>query len=338
MKFVKCLVWLFVVYFLALTANICAQGGNSIGGHVFGDQRTPLEGITVDLLDDFSRTLSRVRTNSTGRFYFGRLPAGIYRVRVMPLGTNYQEQEQTVEIRNFFRTDSRGNSIATGLDSAQVDIYLRAKKDDSFISNETIFAQNVPERSQKLYEEAVDLLKERKSQEAYAKLIEAIEAFPEYYLAIELLGLEYVNSKHYQAAQILLQRAVQINPKSFRSLYGLAFTLYSLNLDADALSSARAALELNPSSVDALLLTGTLLRQTGSYQESESVLTKAKKLARKPLPEIHWQLALLYGNNLQRYDDAADELEQLLKQMPKDKDPEKIKLLIKTFRERSKRD
>lgn len=325
---------LLMCFVLTLVAH--AQGGNSIGGHVFGSQRLPLEGVTVELLDDFSRTLVRVRTDSTGRFSFSRLAPGRYRVRVMPLGTNYDEQEQEVEIKNFVRSDSRGNSMLTGFDSAQADFYLRVPKDRSTSSNETIFAQNVPENALKLYEEALDLLREKKTEQAFARLRSAIEAFPDYYKAIEVLGLEYVNANHFQAAQILLQRAVEINPKSYRAWYGLALSLRSQNLDAEALKAAKRALEINPGSIDAMLLNGTLLRQVGKYDDCESILSKAKKNAKTPVPEVNWQLALLYGNNLRKYKEAADELEELLKYLPKDKDPEKIKLLIKSFREKSK--
>ena len=327
-----------VVYLIcfALMANAFGQSGNSIGGHVFGVDRAPLDGITVDLLDEFSRTLSRVRTDSTGRFVFTRLAAGRFRVRVLPLGTNYQEQEQEIEIQNIVRTDSRGNNISSGFDSAQRDFYLRVDKRDEPVSNETIFVQNVPEKSQGLYNEALDLLREKKSSEAFEKLKAAIESFPDYYMAIEVLGLEYANARHYEVARILLQRAVEINPKSFKGWYGLAFALQSMNQNGDAAKAAKQALELNPSSPDAMLLTGTLLRQTKDFQGAESILVKVKKASKKPMPEVYWQLALLYGNNLKRYNDAADELEQLLKHLPKDKDPEKIKLLIKTFREKSK--
>ena len=324
------------VFCFALVANVSGQGGNSIGGHVFGNQRLPLEGITVDLLDDFSRSLGRVRTDATGRFFFNRIAAGKYRVRVMPLGTNYQEQEQEVEIRNFSRSDSRGNTVTSGFDSAQADFYLRVKKDAQLASSEVVFAQSVPDNAQRLYNEGVDLLRDKKQQEAFAKLKAAIEAFPEYYAAIEVLGLEYVNARYYPAAQILLQRAVEINPRSFKAWYGLAVALNAQNLGSEALKASKNALEIEPSSLDALLLNGTLLRQTGDYQGAESALVKVKKSTDKPMPEVYWQLALLYGNNLHKYKEAADELEILLKYLPKDKDPEKIKSLIKTLREKSK--
>ena len=333
---VKLICYGVLVLLILSAASAYGQGGNSIGGHVFGNQRAPLEGITVELLDDFSRTLARVRTDPTGRFFFNRIPAGKYRVRALPLGTNYQEQEQEVEIQNIVRTDSRGSSITSGFDSAQTDFYLRIDKDSNPSLNETIFAQNVPEDAQRLYNEAIDLLRNKKSQEAFVKLKAAIEAYPDYYMAVEVLGLEYVNATYYQAAQILLQKAVQINPKGFKSWYGLAIALKSLDLDTEALKAAQKALEINPLSLDALLLNGILLRQTGDYKGSESALVKIKKTAKKPMPEVYWQLALLYGNSLHKYREAADELESLLRYLPKDKDPEQIKLLIRTFREKSK--
>lgn len=336
MRFLKNLISVIFVVSVMFVGSIFGQGGNSISGHVFGSQRLPLEGITVDLLDDFSRTIARVRTDSTGRFFFNRMPSGRYRVRVLPFGTNYQEQEQEIEIQNMFRTDSNGERVATAFDNAQRDFYLQIDKNAEYTVTDTIFAQNVPENARRLYEQGINLLKENKSKEGYAKLIAAIEAFPEYYMAIERLGLEYINAKHYEASQILLQKAVEINPKSFKAWYGLAFSLHSLNLNADGLKASKSALEIAPTSIDALLLTGTMLRQTNDFEESEKQLTKAKKLTKKPVPEIFWQLALLYGNDLHRYKDAADELELFLKYMPEGKDTEKIKSLIKTFREKAK--
>ena len=328
-----------VVYLMCsvVIASAFGQAANSIGGHVFRSDRTTLEGITVELLDDFSRTLTRVRTDSTGRFIFSGLSSGRYQVRVLPLGTNYEEQEKEVEIQNFTRSDSRGNRITSGFDSAQVDFYLRPAKEDAQTLNEVVFAQEIPARSQQLYNEALTALKEKKSPEAFAKLKAAIEAYPDYFMAISVLGLEYVQARHYEAASILLRKAVEINPKSFKAWFGLASALKSLSLDAEALKAAQNALELSPSSVHAMLLTGTLLRQTENYTASETILTRIKKATKSPMPEVHWQLALLYGNNLRRYGDAANELEQFLKYLPNDQNPEKIKLLIKNFREKSKR-
>lgn len=332
---IKCPLGIAFLLFVMVSA-VLAQGGNTISGHVFGSQRLPLEGITVELLDDFSRTLARIRTDSTGRFFFSRMPSGRYRIRVLPLGTSYLEQEQDVEIINMVRSDSAGQRIISAYDNVQRDFYLRVDRTANPLSNETVFVQTVPEEAQRLYDQGVGLLKDGKTEEGFEKLKSAIEVFPTYYMAIERLGLEYIGRKYYDAAGALLQKAVEINPRSYKGWYGLAYSLKSLNLDADALRAAKSALGLSPSSIDALLLTGTLLRVTGSYKESQEHLIRAKRSTKTPVPEIFWQLALLYGNNLHQYKEAADELEMFLKYVPENTDTEKVRALIKTFREKSK--
>lgn len=325
----------FVLYIAHLTYAF-AQGSNTVGGYVFGPQRTPLEGITIDLLDDYSRSLGRTRTDSTGRFLFSRLAPGRYRVRTLSSGTYFQEQEKEIEIQNFSRTDSRGNRIVSGFESAQVDFYLQPIRGEVATLNEVVFVQEVPTESQQLYDQALHALKEKRTLEGYAKLRASIESFPDYFMAISVLGLEYVQAEHYEAAAILLQKAAKINPKNFKVWFGLASALKALNLNDSALDAAQNALKLSPSSVHAMLLTGILLRQSADYPAAETMFTKIKKQS-TVLPEVHWQLALLYGNNLKRYGDAADELEQFLKYLPKDRDPEQIKSLIRTFREKVKK-
>ena len=94
-----------VIFVLELFASpVYGQGGNSVGGHVFGVDRRPLSDIHVELLDDLSRTLARARTDASGRYTFFGLSSGRFRVRVMPFGTDYDEQELEVEIVSFTRT------------------------------------------------------------------------------------------------------------------------------------------------------------------------------------------------------------------------------------------
>jgi tetratricopeptide (TPR) repeat protein len=65
------------------------------------------------------------------------------------------------------------------------------------------------------------------------------------------------------------------------------------------------------------------------FDEAEKQLLKAKELAKGSMPMIHWQLALLYENDLKKYGDAAKELKLFLKAQPDTKDAEKIKEKIK---------
>jgi len=331
---VRIILFLFCIVYLAPYAY--GQFGNTISGHIFGFERQPVGNVDVELLDEFSRRIARVRTSSSGRFIFSGLSAGRFRVRVLPSATDYQEQEQEIEIVNLTRQTPTG-PIVSGSESAQRDFYLSLRKDkQSSGRSESIFVQEISPQAKEIYSRAIELLDNKKDEKQGLKDLRlAIETFPDYYNAIERLGTEYVKLQHYEAAEILLSRAVQINSRGYRSWYGLAYAQYAQNKINQALEAAQKATSLDSTSINALILEGILQRQTKNNKQAEKQLRKAKDLAKVPIPEIHWQLALLYGNNLNRYREAADELELFIKLEPNNKSAENIKKLIKQFREKA---
>lgn len=313
-----------------------AQFGNTISGYVFGPQRQPVSDATVELYDDYSRSIGRTRTNASGRYLFNRLASGRFRVKVLSLGLDYEEQEQDVEIQNVTSKDSAGISTTTGFDNVQRDFYLKMRKGAQSTNRlESVFVQEIPAQAKELYKKSIELLDNKKTDEGLKELKSAIEVFPDYYDALERLGTEYVKLQYFVPAQILLQKAVEVNPRSYKSWYGLAYALYSQNKLIDAIEAAERANSLNQFSVESPLLTGVLLRRTGKYEQSEKQLKKAKDLSKGSVPEVHWQLALLYGNNLNRYREAANELKLFLKSSPNNKHSENIKKLIKQFEDKS---
>ncbi|HEY0426459.1 MAG TPA: tetratricopeptide repeat protein [Pyrinomonadaceae bacterium] len=347
MKFKRLLTVFAVVLFFGLilsASDASAQGGgNSITGYVFGIERKPVYDANVELLDDLRRLVTRVRTDSSGRYYFFGMAAGRYTVHVMPYETDYEDMEQSDEIVNFYRETEPGSGVrvASGFQTLQLDFYLKPRRGVTG-TTAAVFVQDVPPAAKKLFEKAVEDLNDKKQKEGLEELKAAIDAFPEYYNALERLGNEYLTLgnenkqiKYYEAAMILLKKATTVNPRSFRSWYGLAFSLNSLNQSEEALTAVQKALELYSDSVEALLLSGVLLKQNKKYEDAEKNLLKAKELSKDSQPMIHWHLALLYGNNLKRYADAAKELKLFLKAQPNTKDAEKIKALIKDFEEKA---
>src|ERR1041385_2248737 len=75
-----------------------AQGRNSISGIVFGESRTPISDTYVQLLDENGTMITQTRTNGSGRFAFYGLSNGRFKVRVFPVGTDYMEQVQEVQV------------------------------------------------------------------------------------------------------------------------------------------------------------------------------------------------------------------------------------------------
>ena len=163
--------------------------------------------------------------------------------------------------------------------------------------------------------------------------------FPDYYLALDRLGAEYAirgtsDRSYYEAGRLLLTKAVEINPRSFSSVYGLGWTQYQLGLNAEAIESLRRATNLCGKAGDAYLWLGKALRRAKTLDQAEIALKHASELTKGKVPEVHWELAALYSDQ-KRYKEAADEMELFLKAAPKSEDTEKIKSLIKQLRDKA---
>ena len=75
-----------------------SQGRNSISGLVYGESRTPLADTYVQLLDELGSTITQTRTNGSGRYAFYGLSNGRFKIKVFPVGTDYMEQIQEVQL------------------------------------------------------------------------------------------------------------------------------------------------------------------------------------------------------------------------------------------------
>lgn len=300
-----------------------AQQYNSISGHVSDDRRNPISDLQVELLNDVDSVLQRTKTDSSGLFVFRRLSNGVFQIRVQTYGTNFIGQTSRVQLERTRAFE-------------QVDFFLATKRSAS--SNTTVgtvFVQEVPEQARKQYERgAVLLQKPEQREEGLQALKLAVEIFPAYFDALELLGTEYVKQQQWEPAIPLLTKAVEVNARAYQSLYSLSVAQYSLKQLPQAVESMRRAITHNQKSVNANLWLGMLLRQTARLDEAETYLKQADKLAGSKLPDAHWQLALLY-NQIKKYGAAADELELFLKLQPDSKDTELIKKLIQRFRQQS---
>lgn len=317
-----------LVTLFALPQMISAS---TISGYVYAESsRLGLVDVDVELENDI-QTIARTKTDGSGRYTFPGLGDGRYTVKVMPFRYDYADQGATVEIQTFgVRGAGIGNTLITH------DFYLLPRR-GTLSEGEmgVVFAQDVPENARRLYETAVvDLSRNRKT-EGIQGLREAVKAFDKYYAAIHRLGMEMFAKGQYAEAAQLFMTAASINEKSVTSLYYTGFSLFHLGKDYHkaALVATESALTLAPSSVQVLYLLGRIERSLNNFENAEKHLLLAKKNAKSTVPEIHRELAQLYGNDLKKYQMAADELELYLKASKADaEEQKKVKKVITDLR------
>ena len=300
---------------------------NSISGHVSNDQHMPLADLRVELLNEVDSVIRTVKTDGSGLFVFRKLSDGTFHVRVQTSNTSYLSQTKRVEL-------ARPHGFGAAFE--ELDFILVSKDKSGNITRPgVVFVQEVPEPARKQFQKATELLeKQNKRQEAFVALKSAIDLFPQYFDALELLGTEQVKDREYEAAIPSLTKALEVNSRSFASSFALGVAQYNLKQVQPAIESFRRAVLLNERSINANLWLGIALRQTTRPDEAEAYLKRADVLADSKLPDAHWQLALLF-NQLKRYKEAADELEIFLKLQPDARDVELIKKLIQRLRQQS---
>jgi len=295
---------------------------NRIEGIVWDPYRHPVGDVYVELQNEMFMSLNRIRTTSSGRFSFTVANAGNYVVKVIASGTNFLDASESVEIVDVTRNSS---------DQVFVDIYLKFDKRKINTGTqgitEAVFAQDVPDQAKKLFDAGAADLQNGKV-EGFEKLDSALEVFPTYFAALNLAGTQHVQRKEYELALPYLIKAIDVNQRSFSSFYALAYSCYQLKHWPEGAEAARGAVMLQPTSINAQLIYGTLLRINGDLEKAEKVLLQAKELNKgATLPEMHMQLALLY-NKTGRNKEAVTELETYLKEAPGAQNKKEIQDLI----------
>src|SRR5262249_37148258 len=171
----------------------------------------------------------------------------------------------------------------------------------------------------------VKSLKANKAEQALSSLKKAIEIFPDYYDALELLGIEYVKRSQHEAALPLLNHALELNKRGVKSQYGLGVAYLNLNRLGEAIEQLEAAAQLDLNNSNTYMMLGLAYGNSKFFDKSETAFKKALQLGGAEAAEAHFYLAGLY-NKQAKYRQARQELELLLKQSKTLKDPAQIRV------------
>jgi Tfp pilus assembly protein PilF len=298
-------------------------------GTVRDNTGRPVETVRVTLLDENYGSVNIQLTSSSGQFQFRGVPRGRIYLRVDPVGRPYEEKtvsEELVSVRPF-----RG-----GTEPWPVDIILK-RKDAVPIPERAgvVFAQSVPDAAKAEYDRGVNSLRDNKADNAIEALKRAVESFPDYFLALELLGTEYVKRNQFEPAIPVLTHAIQVNNAAAKSSYWLGVAHLKLNHLSEAIEALRKASDMEPSNANTFMMLGLAHGNNGELDASEAALKKAYQLAGPMVADAHLYLAGLY-NKREKYGLAVRELELYLKEAKDLKDPTQIKAMIDKLKAKDK--
>jgi Flp pilus assembly protein TadD len=286
--------------------------------------------VRVLAIDENFQPIRTIFVDGSGQFFIRGLSPGRYQFRVETTGTPYQEHEtgwielQSVRVR------------PGGSENYPLDIVLKFRANRANDPRiETVFAQTVPEKARLLYEKGAKNFRDGQVEAGVGALKQALELFPDYFQALELLGKEQVKVGQFEAGIPVLMRAVEVNPRAAASHYALGVAYLKLGQLAAAIASLNQAANFNPANANTQMMLGIAFNQHEKLPEAETALKKALQLGGVAAAEAHFYLAGVYEKQ-QRFAAAAAELELYLKEAKEIKNTGSIREMIRGLKEKDK--
>ncbi|HSE19100.1 MAG TPA: tetratricopeptide repeat protein [Pyrinomonadaceae bacterium] len=248
-----------------------------------------------------------------GVFRFNGLVPGDYTV-VVDAGPEFEKAREPVGIYS-----------GTSGKVVQVTIQLHPKID----SANPLFA-GVPPNALNLYQKGMAAAKKNDSKAAVESLSAAVAAYPNFAIALNDLGTQYMLLKQWDKASETYEALLKLKPNDTAAHLNLGIAAYNKKSMEDAETHFRKALELKSAGPTAHYYLGLIMVSSKRYPEAVPEFEAAIANGGDNLALAHKYLGGLYMNSKPKQ--AADELEKYLKLDPKAPDADRIKGTIKDLR------
>jgi len=303
---------------LAGLAEVRGQTVYEIEGTVYGPDGKAIGNVVMTLQNHAGAQVDQDITKSDGRYRFSGVVAGVYYISVKASTPGLQSQLQRIELINS------GVNISN-FSKERFDFSLKkAPNADAPPVVGTVFAQEIPPAAEREFNSAVNSISKGDKDEAIRKLKGAVEIFPQYFLALQQLGLLYVETEKDQQAIEPLKKAIGINPKSAQSHLGLGMAYINLDRVSDGVSELNTTLGLDSRLFNAHLYLGIALSTMGKLEEAEKSFKEAYAVGGVQARAAHLYLASIYDKR-KDYQKAIEELEAYLRENPKAPNAGKIR-------------
>jgi len=317
------------IFFLLTAASVClGQTVYEVEGTVYGPDGKVMANVTMSLRNQSGVQIDQDISRTDGKYRFTGVLAGTYYLAVKPPDPAVQPMLQRVELINSGLTSSNSSK-------ERVDFALKNIMTPLAIPG-TVFAQAIPPEAEKFYQTAIGQAGKGDKEAAIKDLRKAIEIFPTYFLALQQVGLLYIEVKKDEQAVEPLTKALQVNPKAANAHLGLGMAYVNLDRLEKAVPELNAAITLDSRLFRAYLFLGMAFLTQGRLDESEKFLKQAYSTGGpKQASAAHLYLTSIY-NTRQQYQKAIKELEAYLKENPKASNAPKIQEAISKLKAKLK--
>jgi Tfp pilus assembly protein PilF len=286
---------------LAAWASPAAAQTGQLKGKVLDAQKKPIEGATVTIEHQDSRTKFTLTTKKGGDYIQIGIPPGQYLVTA-----------QKDALKQSFPT-------RVGLDMTEINFELKPGSNTAGMTKEEAAKATARVEGLKTaFSEGAALSNAGKHDEAIAKFNEVIAAVPKCTECYVNIGSNYAMKKDYAQAEVALKKALEIDPNSIDA-YNLLATVYNDQKkfpEAQAMSAeaSKRATAGGGASADTLYNQGVISWNANDFPKAQEFFSGAVA-ANANHAESHFMLGRVYLN-LGKLADAAKEFETYVKIAP----------------------
>jgi len=297
-------------------------GSNTISGIILLSNGQKAEHRISVRLQSMTRGDRLTTSDEYGNFVFRGLPSGDYTI-VIDKEKDFEAFVQSVSI-----VQPRGMPPQTYLLNVRLNAKASAAGPPGVINAELA---KVPRRALDMFNRAQELSNQGDHTGALELLRNAIAEYPEFMLAYNEMGVQYMKLNEYPKADEALQSALKLNPKAFMPLQNRGIVLFTLKRYADAEKLLREVVKMKSDTAVGHYFLGQAIAYEGNFDEAEKELLKAIQLGGKEMKEAHRLLAIIYSSRKDT-SKTISELETYLQLNPTTPDAEQLRGVIKKLK------
>ena len=297
-------------------------GIHAIVGTVFGPSGKPVETRVRVRLSTMTGGNRSFNTNDTGNFAFRGLPNGSYTISI-DSEKDFEPVSQNVDIM----------VLGAGL-SQTYTVNLRLVSKGGIMAKPAVISADfaeVPQKARALYDAAIDKSKLGQHQEAIDQLKLAINEHPDFMLAHNEIGVQYLRLGQLENADEAFQKAIKIAPDAFTPIMNRGIANVMMKRYGESIPILRKAVKLNDKSAVGHYFLGQALANLGLFADAEKELQASLALDKVQMKEAHRILAIIYTDRGEKKK-AAEHLEAYLASTPDAADADKLKEMIRQLR------
>jgi tetratricopeptide (TPR) repeat protein len=314
------------VFVFAWNSNCRAQGAtdstgtggrHTIQGRIFfpSGRRADSPGLLIKLESVMNAPLT-IFTDGSGAFAFKNLIAGSYAI-VIDGNEDYEPMREPVYIDDPGSSSVRGRSVASSSPrTITVPIYLIPKHKVTAkpgVINAVL--ASAPKPAADLYRAALESSRAGDHKKAVEQLKSALAVYPQFSLALNELGVQYLFLAQPDDAAATLAEAVKLSPDEVTPRLNYGIALLNQNKFAASEEQLRFVVGKNDSLATAHMYLGISLARQHKLDDAERELLSAVTKSSSGVALAHRYLGGVYWAK-KDYQQAADQLELYLKLMP----------------------